>query len=302
MGIQKSRPMKWCLVGLSLLTFACTTLQKSPPPELNLTSECGNEVSYPIPSLPRYFRYEMIRNLQLFTEKGQSEGLAAYRFWYDKWLTVAPKESLAQCERVSPQKPIEMPENLVASLNKNFSQHYEAQLLFTLVQKSSLLLNHQSQVSPEPLAESLARLASARKQKTDLKIQNQFFNSSIQAMQALPGHEEIDFIIAKLANKNTLRVVQKVNPTIYKKALQEQRVRPFFKFDGLAEVILSPNLVSHPNESLRFQNQHKSFQIFTKNTPCFDSPAQLWIVEKAMAHKAKPIDKVMGSWICLSEK
>ena len=292
---------------------------------------------YPVPSLARYYRWEMNRNLAL-SDKNKKH-LRHFSYWFNRWKTSFPNEYKTSIDQtygaanitstlylvsflkkrpwLNRYREIKSPEQkdvskiTIDSLAKLKDEAKALGLMSANLLKKDVKNWHQKIQLGESPAEILANNYAPLKQKIDTDKQSLLFRLSVQEMKQVDPEGLLDAAISKLANKKTKRIVFPL-PQIDR----QKEYSIFFNFLDLQNVkIITKWSLQKPHPLVQAST---SQLIIAGSTPCFGETSVLvfpfsseqihasknaWTIKGLNNKKltGRFLHRKSGSWLCARE-
>jgi hypothetical protein len=262
---------------------------------------------YPVQAIPRYYRWEMQKNLQLFIKNQSTKNLRHFSYWYNKWKATGKDEYLSETDRMAGSAEYYMVEMMTRVLNQNtpeslspiayfkqlkqlhlplydkLSHAYEAAVLGAM---SGLILQRRRRagwqrritqgVSPlELLANEQAPLTEV----IDQISQSRFLRATVEKMKELDPKGDLDRIIRHLANP---KIVKAAVPLLGLKPhsfSSSATYRSFFDYPGVKGVVMHKLNSDFRllNDDFYHQFEPGEYWVTAQQTPCGNSPATVLI-------------------------
>lgn len=270
------------LLCCSFFFISCSTNPKQET--VNLPQDTYGVITYPLQSLPRYYRYEMLSHLVQYLKNSSQDSLAQFSYWYQRWNREFPDEVKLGLDLVSEKLTTVrssqlFEEKLESLMNQgvvpSFNRVTEARDLKILSMK---VLETQSKKQKEPTHPTalnpVAKLAASVKPMKTPKNQdmaNRFLRLSVQEMHRHDPNAIVDNAILGLADPRRAKLVM-----VESKKFQKTRTRtykPFFRFKDLKGVQFLTKVHPKTDEVL-------DLQIFSQTSPCSSVPAEI-VIEPA---------------------
>ncbi len=259
---------------------------------------------YPLQAIPRYYRWEMKKNLVNHLHFKDPKSLQKYSYWFYKWKNNFKEEYENYTDRfegtaqfytndmmtlfynnhssskLEPYEFFRKKSETSPSFQQRFSLSHESYVLGTL---TGILLNQggtnwqQSvRLGSSPM-ELLAQRFKPLRDKVDNAAQTEFLRASIREMHKIDADGKLDKIISDLANPKVLKVVVPSAGLQFSSFSTQGVYRSFFDFPGIKEVqmieLASPHTFSSP--SFEFSFQPGEHWVTAKKTPCSNDHATL---------------------------
>jgi hypothetical protein len=253
--------------------------------------------SYPSLERPRYYRFEMILNLENFIKSKNKESLHAFSWWFKKWKDEFKDEFDLQLDRrlgaaefYSYSQNILPEQNNILDLIKKYkkdnftSQDFRLELFnlnneaYYLGLLSGLSLVHteldkvkwvKRLENGESFLDIISNHFSASPQKVNPQLIDQYISLNLKRMDLLDPLNILSQTLMKLSNDKTLRAVINNKKLQFIIPIKSQDFESFFNFKDLDHVTLT----------LLNKNLDLSF----KGTTYTISPDQAWIKAKSTA-------------------
>jgi hypothetical protein len=259
---------------------------------------------YPTPAIPRYYRYEMYKNLSHFLKKRDEKHLGHFSYWFKRWKGTFPEEYQTSLDQV-----YGFSEYQVALKNnrwerdgnwfEDFDLKSEAGLLGFVSGRALSLLKvpgwQQKVQKGASSLELLAQLFKPERESIDHKIQNKIFDASLRFMEKNDPKGYLDQAVANLANPKKFRLVlpaafndsyrielfEKWNLFELSGAIEKYQV--FFNFNDIKDVTLffQRDDVIKKDQKVHLPVDHPTVIIQSKQNACSKKDSIILVVDEA---------------------